>query len=200
MWQDRDIRPHSSSIGFDSLLSMRLRTALLSVVKKTVTSTQATPRNVVYMHPSVNALTAYLLSRAVSGTFDTNAAAAERIRRTIAKYSANFMPHKPGSQLVDGNVIALTGSTGSAGSCILALLLGRTDVKKIYLLNRKGNERQEIRQAKGFKERELDTILLEKKRESITYLNVDFAQPDLGLTDKAYKEVCFKTLSQACLT
>ncbi|KAF8492941.1 male sterility protein-domain-containing protein [Gautieria morchelliformis] len=164
---DEDLFEH----GFDSLLS----------IKKTVTTTKPTPRNVVYTSPSVNALTAYLLSRSVPDTSDVLSATSERIRSTIAKYSSNFSRHQPGSTLVEGKVIALTGSTGSAGSSILALLLDRSDVKKIYLLNRKGNERQDLRQAKGFEERGLNPTKLEAKKGSLIYLDIDLARSDLGL-------------------
>ncbi|KAF8512516.1 hypothetical protein JB92DRAFT_3096781 [Gautieria morchelliformis] len=182
---DDDLFEH----GFDSLLSLRLRSALLSVTKKTVTTTKPTPRNVVYTNPSVNALTVYLLSRSVPDTLDALSAASERIRSSIAKYSSNFSRHQPGSTLVDGKVIALTGSTGSAGSSILALLLDRSDVKRIYLLNRKGNERQDIRQAKGFKERGLNPTKLEAKKGSLIYLDIDLARSDLGLKGADYTDL-----------
>jgi Male sterility protein len=192
-WQDFRSRAHLSFVGFDSLLSIRLRSALLSVSKKTATSTQPIPRNIVYTYPSVNALAAYLLSRSVSNTSDVLSGASERIRDTIAKYSTNFIPHQPGSRRVDGKVIALTGSTGSAGSSILALLLKRSDVKRIYLLNRKGNERQDIRQAKGFKERGLNAAMLEEK-ERIIYLDIDLARSELGLADMDYQYVSIEPL------
>jgi thioester reductase-like protein len=95
---------------------------------------------------------------------------------------------------VDGNVIALTGSTGSAGSSILALLLKRADVKRIYLLNRKGTERQDMRQAKGFKERGLNAAILEENKESIIYLDIDLARSDLGLADTDYQYVSIEPL------
>jgi FlaA1/EpsC-like NDP-sugar epimerase len=161
------------------------------VSKETVTSAQRMPRNIVYTYPSVNALAAYLLSRSVSNTSDVLSDASERIRDTIARYSTNFTPHRPGSRRVDGKVIALTGSTGSAGSSILALLLERGDVKQIYLLNRKGTERQDIRQAKGFKERGLNAAMLEENKESIIYLDIDLARSDLGLADTDYQDVSF---------
>jgi Male sterility protein len=152
------------------------------------------PRNVVYTNPSVNALTVYLLSRSVPDTFDVLSATSERIRSTIAKYSSNFSRHQPGPKSVDGKVIALTGSTGSAGSAILALLLNRSDVKRIYLLNRKGNERQDIRQAKGFKERGLNPSMLEAKKGSIIYLDIDLARSDLGLEAGDYTDVSIQAL------
>ena len=142
-----------NSIGFDSLLSMRLRTALLSVVKKTVTRTQPLPRNVVYTCPSVDALTTYLLSRA-SGTFDTKGATKERIRCAITKYSKkNFILDTHGSQCVDDNIFALTSSTGSAGSSILALLLARTDKENSFIKSKEertsGNSSSERIQGTG---------------------------------------------------
>ncbi|KAF8525682.1 male sterility protein-domain-containing protein [Gautieria morchelliformis] len=182
---DEDLFEH----GFDSLLSLRLRSALLSVTRKTVATTKPTPRNIVYTNPSVNSLTVYLLSRSMPETFDVLSATSDRIRSTISKYSSNFYRHQPGSTLVDGKVIALTGSTGSAGSSILALLLDRSDVKRIYLLNRKGNERQDIRQAKGFKERGLNPTMLEAKKGSLIYLDIDLARSDLGLKGADYTDL-----------
>ncbi|KAF8508271.1 male sterility protein-domain-containing protein, partial [Gautieria morchelliformis] len=170
---DEDLFEH----GFDSLLSLRLRSALLSVTKKTVTTTKPTPRNVVYTNPTVNALTTYLLSRSVPDTSDVLSATSERIRSTIVKYSSNFSRHQPGSTLVDGKVIALTGSTGSAGSSILALLWIE------------GNEHQDIRQAEGFKERGLNPTKLEAKKGSLIYLDIDLARSDLGLEGADYTDL-----------
>ena len=104
-------------------------------------------------------------------------------------------------------MIALTGSTGSVGEfkrhsgwtssltsiflgcSLLALLLKRSDISKIYLLNRKGSATQKARQSAGFQNRGLDPAVLDGKKHVITYLDVDFSKGDLGLTKEAYEEV-----------
>jgi hypothetical protein len=161
--------------------------AVVSVVNKNPTA-QPVPRNIVYIFPSINALTMYLLSSATPYT-NFKGERDERIRQSIDKFSENVVPHIPGPQEVSGKVVALTGSTGSVGSLIVGLLLDREDVEKVYLLNRKGNEDQDIRQKRALKERGLDPKILDIRKANIIYLDIDFSRKDLGLSDKEYAEV-----------
>lgn len=75
------------------------------------------------------------------------------------------------------------------GCSLLALLLERENISKIYLLNRKGSATQKERHTSGFQSRGLDSSLLEKKKSMITYLDVDLSRGDLGLPKEAYEEV-----------
>ena len=75
------------------------------------------------------------------------------------------------------------------GCSLLALLLQRQGISKIYLLNRKGSTTQRERHAAGFQSRGLDPSILELKGSIITYLDVDFSKGDLGLAKEAYEEV-----------
>lgn len=104
--------------GLDSLLSIRLRTALLAVVKDAPTASQDIPRNITYTFPTIEALTDYLVSRASTDKPQLTNASHGRILRSIAKFSSSFVPHKPGSKVVNGSVVALTGSTGSLGEIV----------------------------------------------------------------------------------
>jgi hypothetical protein len=108
-------RYRPTSVGLDSLLAIRLRTAMLAVIKKTPTATQPVPRNIAYTFPTIAGLTNYLVSRASTGEPELTNASRERIERSIAKYSSSFGAHKPGTKVVHGSVVALTGSTGSLG-------------------------------------------------------------------------------------
>ncbi|KAF8526258.1 male sterility protein-domain-containing protein [Hysterangium stoloniferum] len=110
----------------------------------------------------------------------------DRIRTLISKYSEDLRPHKSGSHTVDGKIIALSGSTGSAGSSILFQLLGRADVKRIYLLLRQGKETLKDRQIRSFRARGLDTAKLDSTDTQIVYLEVDFSQSGLGLPRPVY--------------
>jgi hypothetical protein len=168
---------------------MRLRLAIISVVKRTPTASQPVPRNIAYTFPTIDALTGFLLSRALPGNSKPSEATHKRIIRSIAKFSSDFLVHKPGKETVQGKVVALSGSTGSLGSSLLALLLGRPDVSKVYLLNRKGRGTQKERQAKGFLERGLDPKVLDEKTSIIAYLDIDLSKRGLGLPSKDYEEV-----------
>ena len=86
-------------------------------------------------------------------------------------------------------MVALSGSTGSVGSSLLALLLERSDVSRIYLLNRKGRGTQKERQGKAFREKGLDPQVLDDNRFKIVYLEVDLSRRDLGLASQDYKDV-----------
>ena len=85
----------------------------------------------------------------------------EEMETMIRKYSA-FEKHVPGpSPAPKGHVIILTGSTGSLGARILALLLTRSDVRNVYCLVRGGDVQENV--AKALRQRGLsvgDTTLL----------------------------------------
>jgi hypothetical protein len=163
--------------------------AVLSVVKNIPKASQSVPRDIVYAFPTINALTTYLMSLSEPEVSNPEGTIERRIRRSILKYSENFVPHKSDSQVPQGKLFALSGSTGSVGSSILNILLGMEDVGKVYLLNRRGSETQETRQVTGFKERSLDPKILEAKKGRIVYFDVDFSRKDLGLSDADYAEV-----------
>lgn len=53
----------------------------------------------------------------------------------IAKYS-QFQPHQPGKATMEGDVVLLTGATGTLGGHLLAQLAGHANVSRIWALTR----------------------------------------------------------------
>ncbi|KAI0378792.1 L-aminoadipate-semialdehyde dehydrogenase [Hypomontagnella monticulosa] len=90
--------------------------------------------NVVFEHPSVRKLASYLYSlrtgEEVSQTDDTALMA-----DLISKYS-KFPPFVPGDKQAEGEVVLLTGATGSLGAHVLSQVVSLPQVKKVYCLVR----------------------------------------------------------------
>lgn len=104
----------------------------------------------------------------------------------VGRYTVNFPQHDPSecSPSFGGDVILLTGSTGSLGSHLLEGLVNDPSVARVYALNRpdiKGNRSVFIRQSSSFRDRELDYTVLNSDK--LTLLEGDAAAARLGLED-----------------
>ncbi|KAI1422530.1 hypothetical protein F5Y12DRAFT_717225 [Xylaria sp. FL1777] len=104
---------------------------------------------------------------------------ADDVRDLLAKYEAKI-PTILRNESQKGQTIVLTGSRGSLGSYILAALLAREDVKKVYCLNRSSNVQAD--QISSFKARGLPELQLER----VEFLQMNLAEPKLGLTEDEY--------------
>ena len=114
------------------------------------------------------------------------------------KYSQNFPAHKPisgtpAAQSID-EVVLVSGTTGRLGAHLLAQLLEKQSVKKVYAINRPAKEDVRERQRNVFKSWELDESLLESDR--AIFLEADFAKPFFGIGEELYNQVCFFPLSR----
>jgi hypothetical protein len=117
------------------------------------------------------------------------------IQDTIDKYTKDFPAHRPSTRLpaseIWGDVILLTGSTGHFGSAVLAQLVLRTHVKKIYAFNRphKGGKTLKQRHLEAFLDHGQDIALLNSPK--LSFVEGDTSRPDLGITNELYAEVGF---------
>ena len=114
------------------------------------------------------------------------------IERMIKKYSSglqgNILRDLATRDGNEGHVILITGSTGGLGSYLLASLLNRKDVIRIYALNRRSKTTTtEQRQRSGFEDRGMDISLLASQR--LVYVDGDTSQEQLGLDRSLYEEV-----------
>lgn len=111
----------------------------------------------------------------------------QKMKAMIKKYST-FEKHIPGSSPTPGgHVVVLTGSTGSLGAHILALLLSRSDVRKVYCLVRGENPQDRV--LDELRQRRLDvpdTMLL-------VALTSDLSKENLGLSHETFDKLQSET-------
>ncbi|KAF7299983.1 Acetyl-CoA synthetase-like protein [Mycena kentingensis (nom. inval.)] len=183
--------------GLESLMAMRVRTGVVAALRKAGAAVEV-PRNIAYLRPTQAALVAFILDALESG--DGSAAkhtdAETKVAEAIARHTANFPVHQPGSDAsvskVQGDVYAVTGTTGSLGSFFVAMLLRQPQVRKVYLLNRKsaGKTAQQRHEA-AFRDRGLDGVALadavDAKR--AVYVDIALGEPKLGVSDAVYNEL-----------
>lgn len=110
----------------------------------------------------------------------------------VEKYSVDFPVHRSGG--VDGansvdEVVLLTGTTGRLGSHLLAQLLAKPSVTKVYALNRAAKGSIAGRQHDAFVHWGLDEALL--SGEKLVLAKADFSKSDLGIGEDLYNEVRF---------
>ncbi|OSD00720.1 acetyl-CoA synthetase-like protein [Trametes coccinea BRFM310] len=89
-----------------------------------------------------------------------------------------------------GQTVLVTGTTGRLGSHILAQLLARDDVDKVYALNRESSGSVKAlgaRQKAAFEQWGLDASLLDTGK--VTLYAVDLAKPNFGLSKEEYEEM-----------
>ena len=134
-------------------------------------------RNVIFDTANAARLAKHLYAlRADVVTLEDDEDEIEEMKTMIKKYSI-FKRHVPCPRTApEGRVIVLTGSTGSLGAHILALLLSRSEVSKVYCLVRGDNSGERVLEA--LRQRHLSVP--DTKR--LVTLTSDLSRKDLGLS------------------
>ncbi|KAF8581155.1 acetyl-CoA synthetase-like protein [Ramaria rubella] len=182
------------SRGAESLQAMWIRNSILRALRETsyVSIAKELPLNFVYEHPCIASLSCYLVDL-VKGEAQIGATAHDardikikEMNDLVAKYTNNFQPQK---SLVSfcAEVVVLTGSTGSLGTHLLALLAQDTRVSRIYALNRPGAVSAKQRQRNMWEDHDLDTSLLSDK---IVFVELDSGHREgLGIPSDVYEDI-----------
>ncbi|KZT66300.1 acetyl-CoA synthetase-like protein [Daedalea quercina L-15889] len=183
--------------GCDSLQATWIRNTILRALRDSAQlDTRAISGSFVYENPSITQLAEFvhsLVSGSYGGVDDSPTAKADTMRRMAEKYTADLKPGTAVSQedviKLDGDVVLVTGTTGSLGCFILSSLIEDSKVSKIYALNRvtDGTGTLLERQRKAFESRGLNSSLLELKR--VVLLEGDTAEEWLGLQEATYDEI-----------
>ncbi|KAJ7042934.1 acetyl-CoA synthetase-like protein [Mycena alexandri] len=175
--------------GLESLLAMRVRSALMAALRKSGKSA-IVPRNIVYSAPTQRGLARYLenvlAAEGVAGGVGPDTEIETSIAEMVDACTIDLPLHRP------EDVYAVTGTTGSLGSCFVTLLLRKPEIRKIYLLNRSASGRSiEERHRTVFHDRGLDYDLLAHavNEGRVVYLEVALGQDNLGLDQKIYDAV-----------
>ncbi|KAF9065017.1 hypothetical protein BDP27DRAFT_1405045 [Rhodocollybia butyracea] len=91
-----------------------------------------------------------------------------------------------------GDVYAITGSTGSLGASFTSLLLHKSEVRKLYLLNRPNESLSMTSRLKeAFEKQGLDYALLISSISTgrVVLLDVNLAEPKLGIDETLYDDL-----------
>ncbi|KAH9851221.1 acetyl-CoA synthetase-like protein [Lenzites betulinus] len=191
--------------GCDSLQATWIRNTLIHTLRSVPNlDIHSIPSTFVYAHPTVAALSSFLFS-IVSGEFAHKGAdaqreaAVERMRTLLDKYSKGLERHFP-EKLANGHAngtahpkaetAIVTGTTGRLGAHLLAQLLARSDVVKVYALNREASglvKTLETRQKAAFEQWGLDVSLLTSGK--AVFHVVDLAKAHFGVSKEAYEEM-----------
>lgn len=138
------------------------------------------------------------VGRSESGTAPaTFEARIDAMRAMVEKYTATFPAFhrnetRPSPDSDAGDVVLVTGTTGSLGSHLLNQLVSRSEVRRIYAFNRPSKDRTTLRQRQEavFLEHGLSAQLLSSDR--VVLLEGDLAQPMFGLPENIYNEVSLR--------
>ncbi|KAL7418303.1 hypothetical protein Q5752_006759 [Cryptotrichosporon argae] len=179
--------------GVDSLQATRVR----NVIAKTLELGPAAAslgQNIVYEHPSIRQLAAYLIGltsggegASTSAGGDATAQAHATMRALVDKYAASlFRGTAEGSpEDAHGEVVVLTGATGSLGAHILHQLVASPAVARVVCLSRARSHADSlarVRDSLATRQRRLTPAELAK----ITSLAADVNAPQLGLGEAEY--------------
>lgn len=177
--------------GVDSLQATRVR----NVISKSLElGTVNLGQNVVYEHPSISALAAYILGM-TSGGQQLASDPHQEMWDMVDKWSARVIQAKVGSprtgqseKQTPGEVVVLTGATGSLGAHILDQLTQRPEVAKVICLSRAGSHEESLNRVRASlaqRQRNLSPQAAEK----VVSLAADVNKPDLGLTPEILESV-----------
>jgi carbohydrate kinase (thermoresistant glucokinase family) len=190
------------SIGIDSLQAIQLRTVLSKNIQTNKTKLGS---NIVFDFPSIHAL-AEELYRMRTGGKSNIVSVVDKMQELISKYSV-FEPHVPVENSSEGNYLVssmrktafnlltfeyqvITGATGSLGAHIVAQLVLREDVRKVYCLVRASSfANARLRVIRSMRERSVYHCLTLDARRKIAALPSNFGDASLGLSPEMYAEI-----------
>ncbi|KAF2877640.1 hypothetical protein BDV95DRAFT_625448 [Massariosphaeria phaeospora] len=173
------------ALGMDSLMAMRLIRLLRHGLGQPDLNV-----SVIYNNPSVQQLTQYatggqansLAAPEQQPEMESLLAGYERVVETIPVHHHDVSD--PVKQHPFGDVVLLTGSTGSLGTHLLQALLVNPAISHIYCLNRRQNAR-EIHEAKA----ESTGFQLEQYSDRFSCIHAILDQANLGIDDWTSKRL-----------
>ncbi|THH03938.1 hypothetical protein EW145_g5884 [Phellinidium pouzarii] len=184
--------------GLDSLQATWIRNTVLRVLREThPTIARKLSATFVYDHPTITGITAYVRSivRGTSVAASTDDKRRE-LRALVSKYTDTFPEFKAAtvagghlSSEIGEDIVLLTGGTGSLGSNILAKLIEREGVSRVYAMSRPSSDgvSAKERHLRAFEREGLDADLLNNSK--VKFLVGDPSQTDFAVEPDIYKEM-----------
>lgn len=173
--------------GVDSLQATTVRNLLFKTLEL---GGGKLGQNIVYENPSVRQLASYLLDMS-SGHPDPqlSVGSVARVLDMVDKWSARLVDHPAyPTGAVDGSsgeVVVLTGATGSLGAHLLVQLTRRPEIRKVICLSRAESDADSLQRINDSLDRRLCS-LDDQSREKIVSYAADVNVPGLGLSPGVY--------------
>lgn len=180
--------------GCDSLQATYIRNSIIHAIRQAPNSERIRlSNNFVYENPTISSLASSICSLISSdgqGNGDKRERDAKVMEAMVEKFSVDFPMHTPrgapAARSLD-EVVFVSGTSGRLGAHLLAQVLARPSVKRVYAVNRPSKVNMKERQRETFESWELDTGLLESGR--VVLVEADFAKAGLGIGEALYNEV-----------
>ncbi|XXG94486.1 hypothetical protein Hte_000743 [Hypoxylon texense] len=181
---DVDPRQDFFQQGVDSIACIQVRKLIECNVLPNGSS--RLPVSIIYDSGNVNSLVGNLIRIREGSELSSPCNDAASMSKLISKYS-NFPKFVPGDRQPEGEVVLLTGTTGSLGAHILSQLVSLAKVKTVYCLVRAGSaEEAKSRVVLSLKSRKIFHPAVAAKA---ICLPSDFSQESLGLDPLAFETV-----------
>ena len=147
-------------------------------------------QNIVYEHPSIRQLAKYLLNVGQAGTSGSSVGAAhERMVQMVDEWSAKVVPRASSQQSnTRGQVVVLTGATGSLGAHILTQLIESPSVTQVICLSRAKSHGDSIQRVNDSLTQRHCQPSAEGRRKIVSYA-ADVNVEHLGLTAEEYESI-----------
>ncbi|CZR53066.1 related to nonribosomal peptide synthetase MxcG (component of the myxochelin iron transport regulon) [Phialocephala subalpina] len=174
--------------GVDSLQALAARGIM---IRELDLGSDTLGQNVVFEYPNILALAEHLYSVRI-GVEVAQADEIEIMRELVQKYST-FKRHVPGSSIADGEVIILTGATGSLGAHVLAQLVALENVKAVYCPARASSQPEA-------QSRVLSTLLFKQLDSTLDLTKIHCFPADLSREDLGLEPSTVETLQKSLTT
>ncbi|KXH69000.1 male sterility protein [Colletotrichum salicis] len=169
-------------LGLDSLQAIQMRSDILRTVD---VGDNKLGQTVVFDHPSINKLSAYLYSLGTGEGVQAGVPIESEMQELIDKYG-NFGPIESAPR----SSVAVTGATGSLGAHIVSKLAADPTIKTIYCFTRAISDADASRRVKSsLIQRRLYHALPASSRRKLVALSTDLADDKLGLSEDTYRQV-----------
>lgn len=177
-----------------SLQATYIRNAIIHALwKSSNIPTPRLPNNFVYANPTIASLSSFILSFLASDSASSSSITEAKVlamESLVEAYTSTFPSHSAQAGVAAASVdeiVLLTGTTGRLGAHLLAQLLERKSVARVYALNRTGAGSIKERQRAAFESWELDVELL--SGDKVKLIEADFSKKDLGVGEALFAEV-----------